>query len=114
MGDVRHPRMALIVEKYGGTSVGTPERIKSVARRRLATQTAGNAVVVVASAMSGETNRLLALAKQVSPEPNERELDALVATGEQQSTALLAMAIRDLGAAAQSYTGTQIRLVTDN
>ncbi len=105
--------MALIVEKYGGTSVGTVERIKAVARRCVETQKQGHDVVVVASAMSGETNRLLALAKAVSGEPNERELDALVATGEQQSTALLAMAIRDLGVASQSYTGTQIRLVTD-
>ena len=98
--------MALIVEKYGGTSVGTVERIKAVARRCVETQKQGHDVVVVASAMSGETNRLLALAKAVSGEPNERELDALVATGEQQSTALLAMAIRDLGVESQSYTGS--------
>jgi aspartate kinase len=78
------------------------------------TRKAGNDVVVVVSAMSGETNRLLALAKEVSPEPHERELDALVATGEQVSTALVAMAIRDLGVPAASYTGQQIRLVTDS
>ncbi|MEW5848289.1 MAG: aspartate kinase [Myxococcota bacterium] len=106
--------MALIVEKYGGTSVGNVERIRNVARRCVETRRAGNDVVVVVSAMSGETNRLLALAKEVSPEPNERELDALVATGEQVSTALVAMAIRDLGVPASSYTGSQIRLVTDS
>ncbi|MBI5497822.1 MAG: aspartate kinase [Deltaproteobacteria bacterium] len=104
----------LIVQKYGGTSVGTVERIHAVARRCVQTQREGHQVVVVASAMSGETNRLIGLARQVSPDPNERELDALVATGEQQSVALLAMAIRDQGAVAQSYTGGQIRLVTDN
>jgi len=106
--------MALIVEKYGGTSVGTVERIKNVAQRCIATWKQGNDVLVVASAMSGETNRLLTLARQISSDPNERELDALVATGEQQSTALLAMAIRDQGVPAQSYTGSQIRLLTDN
>jgi aspartate kinase len=106
--------MALIVEKYGGTSVGTLDRIKNVARRAVATQRAGNDVVVVASAMSGETNRLLAMANQLSPNPDERELDALVATGEQQSVALLAMAIRDLGVQARSYSGAQVGLTTDS
>lgn len=104
----------LIVEKYGGTSVGTVERIQAVARRCVTSHRDGHDVVVVASAMSGESNRLLALARQVSPKEHERELDALVATGEQQSTALLAMAIRDQGVAAASYSGAQIRLVTDS
>lgn len=105
--------VALIVQKYGGTSVGTLERIKAVAQRCVATQRAGHDVVVVASAMSGETNRLLGMARQLSPTPDERELDALVATGEQQAVALLAMAIRDQGSNARSYSGAQVRLMTD-
>jgi aspartate kinase len=104
----------LIVQKYGGTSVGSPERIKAVARRAVQTHQQNHDVVLVVSAMSGETNRLLALAKQVSPEPDERELDAFVATGEQQSTALVAMAIQDLGVRAASYSGTQMRILTDS
>jgi aspartate kinase len=105
--------MALIVQKYGGTSVGNPERIKNVARRVLATQQAGNKVVAVVSAMSGVTDSLIKLAKDVSPEPNEREMDVLLATGEQTTIALLAMALHGLGAKAVSLTGAQAGIVTD-
>ena len=105
--------MALIVQKYGGTSVGNPERIKNVARRVLATQQAGNKVVAVVSAMSGVTDSLIKLAKEVHPEPNEREMDVLLATGEQTTIALLAMALHGLGAKAVSLTGAQAGIVTD-
>jgi aspartate kinase len=105
--------MALIVQKYGGTSVGNPDRIKNVARRVLATQQAGNKVVVVVSAMSGVTDSLIKLAKEVHPEPNEREMDVLLATGEQTTIALLAMALHGLGAKAVSLTGAQAGIVTD-
>jgi aspartate kinase len=105
--------MALIVQKYGGTSVGNPERIKNVARRVLATQQAGHKVVAVVSAMSGVTDSLIKLAKAVHPEPNEREMDVLLATGEQTTIALLAMALHDLGAKAVSLTGAQAGIVTD-
>jgi aspartate kinase len=105
--------MALIVQKYGGTSVGNPERIKNVARRVLATQQAGNKVVAVVSAMSGVTDSLIKLAKDVHPEPNEREMDVLLATGEQTTIALLAMALHGLGAQAVSLTGAQAGIVTD-
>jgi aspartate kinase len=105
--------MALIVQKYGGTSVGNPERIKNVARRVLATQQAGNKVVAVVSAMSGVTDSLIKLAKEVSPEPNEREMDVLLATGEQTTIALLAMALHGLGAKAVSLTGAQAGIITD-
>jgi aspartate kinase len=105
--------MALIVQKYGGTSVGNPERIKNVARRVLAMQQAGNKVVVVVSAMSGVTDSLIKLAKDVHPEPNEREMDVLLATGEQTTIALLAMALHGLGAKAVSLTGAQAGIVTD-
>jgi aspartate kinase len=105
--------MALIVQKYGGTSVGNPERIKNVARRVLATQQAGNKIVVVVSAMSGVTDSLIKLAKEVHPEPNEREMDVLLATGEQTTIALLAMALHGLGAKAVSLTGAQAGIVTD-
>lgn len=105
--------MALIVQKYGGTSVGNPERIKNVARRVLATQQAGNKVVAVVSAMSGVTDSLIKLAKDVSLEPNEREMDVLLATGEQTTIALLAMALHGLGAKAVSLTGAQAGIVTD-
>ena len=105
--------MALIVQKYGGTSVGNPERIKNVARRVLATQQAGNKVVAVVSAMSGVTDSLIKLAKEVHPEPNEREMDVLLATGEQTTIALLAMALHGLGAQAVSLTGAQAGIVTD-
>src|SRR5580693_7401650 len=105
--------MALIVQKYGGTSVGNPERIKNVARRVLATQQAGNKVVAVVSAMSGVTDNLIKLAKEVHPEPNEREMDMLLSTGEQTTIALLAMALHSLGAKAVSLTGAQAGIVTD-
>ncbi|MCG3149369.1 MAG: Aspartate kinase [Verrucomicrobiae bacterium] len=105
--------MALIVQKYGGTSVGNPERIKNVAKRVLATQQAGNQVVAVVSAMSGVTDSLIKLAKEVHPEPAEREMDVLLATGEQTTIALLAMALHGLGAKAVSLTGAQAGIVTD-
>ena len=105
--------MALVVQKYGGTSVGNPERIKTVARRVLATQQAGNQVVAVVSAMSGVTDNLIKLAKEVHEMPNEREMDVLLATGEQTTIALLAMAIHSLGAKAASLTGAQAGIVTD-
>ena len=104
--------MALIVQKYGGTSVGNPDRIKNVAQRVLATQQAGNQVVVVVSAMSGVTDSLIKLAKEVHPEPPEREMDVLLATGEQTTIALLAMALQGLGAQAASLTGAQAGIVT--
>jgi len=104
--------MALIVQKYGGTSVGNPERIKNVARRVLETQQAGNQVIAVVSAMSGVTDNLIKLAKEVHPEPNEREMDVLLATGEQTTIALLAMALHGLGATAASLTGAQAGIVT--
>ncbi|MBM3859236.1 MAG: aspartate kinase [Verrucomicrobia bacterium] len=105
--------MALIVQKYGGTSVGNPERIKNVAKRVLETQQAGNRVVAVVSAMSGVTDNLIKLAKEVHPEPDEREMDVLLATGEQTTIALLAMALHGLGAKATSLTGAQAGIVTD-
>ncbi|MDB6137929.1 MAG: asp kinase: aspartate kinase [Verrucomicrobiaceae bacterium] len=105
--------MALIVQKFGGTSVGNPERIRNVARRVLETQRAGNQVVVVVSAMSGETDRLLKLAKEVSADPSEREVDVLLATGEQTTIALAAMAIHDLGGKGASLTGAQAGISTD-
>ena len=106
--------MALIVQKYGGTSVGNPERIRNVARRVLETQRAGNQVVVVVSAMSGETDRLLKLAREVSADPSEREVDVLLATGEQTTIALTAMAIGDMGGKGASLTGAQAGISTDS
>jgi aspartate kinase len=106
--------MALIVQKYGGTSVGTPERIKNVAQRVAKFKMLGHQVVVVVSAMSGETNRLIALAKEVQPNPDLREMDVLVSTGEQVTIALLSMALMELGLKAKSYTGSQVRIVTDS
>ena len=106
--------MALIVQKYGGTSMGTPERIRDVARRVARWKKQGHQLVVVVSAMSGETNRLIALAKDVSPQPDARELDVMISTGEQVTIALLAMAIRDLGLKAKSYTGGQVKVLTDS
>ena len=103
----------LIVQKFGGTSVGTVERIRSVARRCLDTQAAGNDVVVVVSAMAGETNRLLDLVKQVSPTNLEREQDVVVATGEQVAVGLVALAIHAIGGKSSSFLGHQIRIVTD-
>lgn len=106
--------MALIVQKYGGTSVGSIERIRNVAERVAKFKMIGHQVVVVLSAMSGETNRLIALAQQIQKEPDPRELDVLIATGEQVTIALLAMALKDLGLKARSYTGSQVRIVTDS
>jgi aspartate kinase len=106
--------VALIVQKYGGTSVADVARIKNVARRALATQRAGNDVVVVVSAMAGETNRLLALAAQVSERPDERELDVVAATGEQVTIGLAALAIQAQGGKARSFTGPQVRILTDS
>ena len=105
--------MSLIVQKYGGTSVGTPERILEVARRILRTQQEGHQVVAVLSAMSGVTDSLIKLARQVSSYPTEREMDVLLATGEQTTIALTAMAINGLGGCAISLTGPQAGIVTD-
>jgi aspartate kinase len=105
--------MALIVQKYGGTSVGNPERILNVARRALATQDAGNQVVVVVSAMSGVTDGLIKLARDVSSKPSEREMDVLLATGEQTTIALTAMAINGMDRKAVSLTGAQAGIITD-
>lgn len=105
--------MALIVQKYGGTSVGNVERILNVARRALATQEQGHQVVVVVSAMSGETNRLLALVNDISQTPNARELDVVASTGEQVTIGLLALAIQAVGGKARSFTGGQVRITTD-
>ncbi|MDI1301012.1 MAG: aspartate kinase [bacterium] len=106
--------MALIVQKYGGTSVGTPERIEAVAERVKRWKDKGHDLVVVLSAMSGETNRLIALAKAISPEPDPRELDVMVSTGEQVTIALLAMALKKIGVDARSYTGAQVAIHTDS
>ena len=107
--------MGLIVQKYGGTSVADADRIRSVAKRVVATQQAGNQVVVCVSAMSGETNELVALADQVGGDrPDPRELDALVSTGEQKTIALLTMAIHRLGFEARSFTGSQMGMLTDS
>ena len=105
--------MSLIVQKYGGTSVANPERIKNVARRAIETQEAGNQVVVVVSAMSGVTDSLIKLARDVSSAPTEREMDVLLATGEQTTIALTAMAINAMGKRAVSLTGAQAGIVTD-
>lgn len=104
--------MALIVQKYGGSSVGTIDRIRNVARRLIETQQHGNQVVAVISAMSGVTDKLIGLAHQVMDNPPERELDMLMATGEQQSIALLVMAITDMGYKAVSFTGAQAGICT--
>ncbi|GAB2182089.1 aspartate kinase [Denitratisoma sp. agr-D3] len=106
--------MALIVQKYGGTSMGSPDRIRNVAKRVARWKAQGNQVVVVVSAMSGETNRLIALAKDVSPSPDARELDVMLSTGEQVTIALLAMALKDIGVDAKSYTGAQVKVLTDS
>ena len=106
--------MALIVQKYGGTSVGTPERIAHVAEKVIATRSQGNDVVVVVSAMSGETDRLVGLAHKIAEHPDARELDVLLSTGEQVTIALLAMALQKRGCAARSYTGSQVRILTDS
>lgn len=106
--------MTLIIQKYGGTSVGSTERIKNVARRIAKFQSRGYQIVVVVSAMSGETNRLIALAKEFQVHPEPRELDVMISTGEQVSVALLSMALMDLGIKAKSYTGAQVRILTNN
>ncbi|MCZ6667775.1 MAG: aspartate kinase [Gammaproteobacteria bacterium] len=106
--------MALLVQKYGGTSVGSIERIEAVADKVVAYKDQGNDMVIVVSAMSGETNRLVALAQEISPQASGRELDVLMTTGEQVTIALLAMALEKRGYAAKSYTGGQAKIVTDN
>lgn len=105
--------MALIVQKYGGTSLGTLDHIKNVARRVVAARDGGDEVVIVVSAMSGETSRLLTLLHQVSDTPDERERDVLLASGEQVSAALLTIAIKDLGRQARSFMAHQVRIETD-
>jgi len=106
--------MALIVQKYGGTSMGSPERIKNVAKRVARWKAQGHQIVVVVSAMSGETNRLIGLAKEVQTSPDPRELDVMIATGEQVTIALLAMALKGIGVDAKSYTGAQVKILTDS
>ena len=106
--------MALIVQKYGGTSVGSAERIRNVARRVARYHRDGHQLVVVVSAMSGETNRLIALAKELSANPDPRELDVVAASGEQVTIGLLAIALKEMGLAAKSYTGGQVRVLTDS
>lgn len=106
--------MALIVQKYGGTSVANPERIKALTSRVARYKALGHQIVVVVSAMSGETNRLIALAKEIMPQPDPRELDVMVSTGEQVTIGLTSMALMDLGIKAKSYTGGQVRILTDN
>ena len=106
--------MALIVQKYGGTSVGSVERIKNVAKRVAKWRAAGHDVIVVVSAMSGETNRLIGLAKEIQPVPDPRELDQVVTTGEQVTIGLTSMALQAIGQKAKSYTGAQVRILTDD
>ncbi|SNB56379.1 aspartate kinase [Marinobacter sp. es.042] len=106
--------MALLVQKFGGTSVGTTERIEAVAEKVSRFRKEGHDVVVVVSAMSGETNRLIALANNIMEEPTPREMDVLVSTGEQVTIALLSMALQKRGCEARSYTGSQVRILTDS
>jgi len=106
--------MALIIQKYGGTSVGTTERIQAVAEKVAAVRERGDQIVVVVSAMSGETNRLIALSKEIDERPDPREMDVLVSTGEQVTIALLSMALQKLGCPARSYTGGQVHILTDS
>src|SRR5438067_13842933 len=106
--------MALIVQKFGGTSVGSIERIKNVARRVAKWRKAGHDLVVVPSAMAGETNRLIALAKEIQGHPDPRELDVIAATGEQITIGLLSMALLELGVTARSYSGWQVKILTDS
>src|SRR5258706_5094128 len=106
--------MALIVQKFGGASVGWVERIRNVARRVAKWKAAGHDLVVVPSAMAGETNRLIALAKELQPQTDPRELDVVASTGEQVSVGLLAMALLELGVKAKSYTGWQVQVLTDS
>ncbi|CAA0078278.1 Aspartate kinase [Zhongshania aliphaticivorans] len=105
--------MSLIVQKFGGTSVGTVDKIKAVAKKVAGFREQGHDIVVVVSAMSGETNRLIELAKAMQEQPTPREMDVLVSTGEQVTISLLCMALHDLGQGAKSYTGTQVRILTD-
>ena len=106
--------MSLIVQKYGGTSVGSTDRIKNVAKRVMHWRGLGHQVVVVVSAMSGETNRLLGLAKELSAAPDPRELDVVAATGEQVTIGLLSIALMEMGVPARSYSGGQVRVLTDS
>ena len=106
--------MALIVQKFGGTSVGSIERIRNVARRVAKWRGAGHDMVVVPSAMAGETNRLIALAKEIQPNPDPRELDVIASTGEQVTIGLLAMALLELGVKARSYSGWQVKILTNS
>ena len=106
--------MSLIVQKFGGTSVGSVARIEEIADKVAGVRASGHAVVVVVSAMSGETNRLIGLAHEINEQPLPRELDVLVSTGEQVTTALLAMALEKRGVSAKSYTGSQVRILTDS
>jgi aspartate kinase len=106
--------MALVVQKYGGTSVGTTDRIKNVAKRIIKTYEAGNEVLVVVSAMSGETNKLVALANEMVDIPDNREYDVVVATGEQVTIGLLSMYLKSLGYKAKSYQGWQVPIITDS
>ncbi|MDP3744824.1 MAG: aspartate kinase, partial [Methylotenera sp.] len=106
--------MALIVQKYGGTSVANPERIRNLARRVARYKAMGHQIVVVVSAMSGETNRLLSLAKEIMSEPDPRELDVMLSTGEQVTISMTALALMELGLKAKSYTGSQVKILTDD
>jgi aspartate kinase len=106
--------LALIVQKYGGTSVGSLERIKAVAERVVKTKKEGNDVVAIVSAMSGETDKLIRLANQISPNPDEREMDLLLSSGERISAALTSIAIRELGFKSVSFTGRQVGIITDD
>ncbi|CAM8443040.1 aspartate kinase [Candidatus Methylopumilus planktonicus] len=106
--------MSLIVQKYGGTSVGTPERIRAVARRVARYKSLGHQIVVVVSAMSGETNRLIGLAREIMMEPDPRELDVIVSTGEQVTIGMTTLALIELGIKAKSYTGSQVKILTDD
>ena len=106
--------MALIVQKYGGTSVANPDRIRNVARRVARYKAMGHQVVVVVSAMSGETNKLINLAKELMAEPDPRELDMIVSTGEQVTVGMTALALIELGIKAKSYTGAQVKILTDD
>jgi aspartate kinase len=106
--------MALIVQKYGGTSVANPDRIRNLARRVARYKAMGHKIVVVVSAMSGETNRLIALAKEIMPEPDPRELDVMLSTGEQVTIGMTALALMELGIKAKSYNGSQVKILTDD
>ena len=106
--------MALIVQKYGGTSVANPDRIRNVAKRVARYRAMGHQIVVVVSAMSGETNRLISLAKEIMPEPDPRELDVMVSTGEQVTIGMTALALMELGIKAKSYTGSQVKILTND